>query len=94
VLPVHLPADKKSRSIKSLPLLEEQKWVGGRIGFTLARSLDMAEKVHGAMVSRGFNGDVKIMEDFAMRPRDYVAIVTVLGFSLLLALYSYQIIRI
>lgn len=85
---------KKSRTIKSLPLLEEQKWVGGRIGFTLVKSLDMAEKVHGAMVSRGFNGDVKILEDFAMKPRDYVAIVSVVGFSILLILYSHQIIRI
>ncbi len=85
---------KKSRAIKSLPLLEEQKWVGGRIGYMLARSLDMAEKVHGAMVSRGFNGDVKLMEDFAMRPRDYVAMASVVGFSILLILYSHQIIKI
>jgi cobalt/nickel transport system permease protein len=85
---------KKSRSIKSLPLLEEQKWVGGRIGYTLVKSLDMAEKVHGAMVSRGFNGDVKLMEDFAMRPRDYAALLSVVSFSLLLILYSHQIIRI
>jgi cobalt/nickel transport system permease protein len=84
---------KKSRTIKSLPMLEEQKWVGGRIGYTLVKSLDMAEKVHGAMVSRGFNGDVKLLEDFAMKPRDYVAVVSVLGFSALLILYSYQIIR-
>jgi cobalt/nickel transport system permease protein len=84
---------KKSRTIKNLPLLDEQKWVGGRIGFTLVKSLDMAEKVHGAMVSRGFNGDIKIMEDFTLKPRDYVAALSVTGFSLLLILYSYQIIR-
>jgi cobalt/nickel transport system permease protein len=84
---------KKSRTIKSLPMLEEQKWVGGRIGFTLVKSLDMAEKVHGAMVSRGFNGDVKLLEDFTMKPRDYVAMVSVLGFSVLLVLYSHQIIK-
>jgi cobalt/nickel transport system permease protein len=84
---------KKSRTIKNLPMFEEQKWVGSRIGFTLVKSLDMAEKVHGAMISRGFNGDIKIMEDFAMKPRDYVAAVSVVGFSLILILISYQIIK-
>lgn len=79
---------KKSRAIRSLPLLEEQKWVGSRIGFTLVRSLDLAEKVHGAMVSRGFRGDVKTLDDFAMRPRDYAALALVAGLFLLVVLYS------
>ncbi|WP_174591383.1 cobalt ECF transporter T component CbiQ [Methanocella conradii] len=83
---------KKSRSIRSLPLLEEQKWVGGRIGYTLIKSLDMGEKVHGAMVSRGFNGDVKIMEDFKMKPRDYTALASTLTFSLLLILIAQKLI--
>jgi cobalt/nickel transport system permease protein len=85
---------KKSRSIRSLPMLEEQKWVGGRIGYTLIKSLDMGEKVHGAMVSRGFNGDVKIMEGFRMRPRDYTALASVLSFSLLLILIAQKLITI
>ncbi len=83
---------KKSRSIRSLPMLEEQKWVGGRIGYTLIKSLDMGEKVHGAMVSRGFNGDVKIMEDFKMKPRDYTALASALTFSLLLILIAQKLI--
>ena len=44
---------KKSRTIKKLSLLDEQKWIGGRIGYTLVKSLDMGEKVHGAMVFPG-----------------------------------------
>jgi cobalt/nickel transport system permease protein len=82
---------KKSRSIKTLPLIEEQKWVGGRIGYTLIKSMDMGEKVHGAMVSRGFDGDVKIMDDFHARRRDYVALVSVLAFCLILIALSHQI---
>ena len=85
---------KKSRTIKSLGMLEDQKWVGGRMGYTLVKSLDMAERVHGAMVSRGFNGDVKIMTDFRMNPRDYVALVTVVSFSILIILISYKFITI
>jgi cobalt/nickel transport system permease protein len=85
---------KKSRTIRGLSLVEEQKWVGGRIGYTMVKSMDMGEKVHGAMVSRGYNGDVKVLEDFRMRPRDYVAAASVLAFSALLILISQHIILI
>lgn len=85
---------KKSRTIRSLSLVEEQKWVGGRIGYTMVKSMDMGEKVHGAMVSRGYNGDVKVLEDFRMRPRDYVAAATVLAFSAILVLVSQHIIMV
>lgn len=85
---------KKSRTIKPLPLGEEQKWVGGRIGYTLVKSLDMGEKVHGAMLSRGYNGDVKLMKEYKMKPRDYTALVLVLAFSAFLIFISQNIIRI
>ena len=83
---------KKSRTIKFMSTFEEQKWVAGRVGYTLIKSLDMSERVHQAMISRGFNGDAKIMDDFHMRPRDYCALLSVLAFSALLALISYNII--
>ena len=50
-------------------MIEEQKWVGGRVGYTLIKSLRMSEKVHGAMVSRGFNGDIKIMQRYSIHRR-------------------------
>jgi cobalt/nickel transport system permease protein len=85
---------KKSRTIKYGGTLAEQRWVAGRIGYTMIKTLDLSDKVHKAMISRGFTGDVKIMEDFRMRPRDYVAAVTVLAFSAMLVLVSQNIIRI
>jgi len=83
---------KKSRSIKSLSLFEEQKWVGGRIGYTLVKALGMSEKVHGAMLSRGFNGDIKIMHQYALHRRDYVACVSVFALSIMLFLASQNLI--
>ncbi|WP_292368357.1 cobalt ECF transporter T component CbiQ [Methanoregula sp. UBA64] len=85
---------KKSRSIKTLPLIEEQKWVGGRVGYTLIKSLNMSEKVHGAMMSRGFNGDIKIMHRYSIHRRDYVACVSVVALSIFLMLASQNLIRI
>ncbi len=83
---------RRSRQITSLPTREEQRWVGGRVGYMLVKSLDTSDKVHQAMISRGFDGDVKLMHDNVMHHRDYVAIVTVLACCVILALISRSII--
>jgi len=85
---------KKARTIKSRSMFEEQKWVGGRMGYTLIRSIDMSEKVHMAMTSRGFNGDVKVMQQFKMKNRDYFAAAAGLSLSIFLVLISQDIIRV
>ena len=85
---------KKARTIKARGMFEEQKWVGGRIGYTLIRSLDMSEKVHLAMMSRGYNGDVKIMQEFKMHNRDYIAGAMATIMSVVLVLISQNIIRV
>jgi cobalt/nickel transport system permease protein len=85
---------KKARTIKARGMFEEQKWVGGRIGYTLIRSLDMSEKVHMAMTSRGYNGDVKILQEFKMQNRDYIAGATAISLSVILVLISHNIIQV
>ena len=85
---------KKARTIKAGGLIDEQKWVGGRIGYTLIRSLSMSEKVHMAMMSRGFNGEVHIMQEFKMKNRDYLAGAVAISASLMLVLISQNIIRV
>ncbi|MCQ8903433.1 MAG: cobalt ECF transporter T component CbiQ [Methanothrix sp.] len=75
---------KRSRTIKSRGTLAEQRWVGGRIGYMLIKALDMSEKVHMAMISRGFSGDVRLSYEFAMRSRDYIALGVSVVISILL----------
>jgi cobalt/nickel transport system permease protein len=84
---------KNARTIRARDMFEEQKWVGGRIGYTLIRSLDMSEKVHMAMMSRGYNGDVKIMQEFKMQNRDYISMSIAISMSIILVLISHNIIR-
>jgi len=83
---------RKARTIRSAGMLDEQKWVGGRIGYTMVRSLSMSEKVHMAMMSRGFNGEVHIMQEFEMKGRDWLAGAAALSLSFLLVLLSENII--
>ena len=85
---------KKARTIKARGIIDEQKWVGGRIGYTLIRSLSMSEKVHMAMMSRGFNGEVHIMQEFKMKNRDYLAGAVAISVSLVLVLISQNVIRV
>ncbi len=84
---------KKARTIKYRSMFEEQKWVGGRIGYVLIRSLGMSEEVYKAMKSRSYNGDVKTMQEFKMRIRDYVSGAIVISLSIALVLISQNIIR-
>ena len=85
---------KKARTIRASGMFDEQKWVGGRMGYTLIRSLDMSEKVHMAMMSRGFSGDVHIMQEFKMQNRDYIAGIATITLSVVLVLISENIIRV
>lgn len=84
---------KKARTIKAGGMFDEQKWVGGRIGYTLIRSMDISEKVHMAMISRGFNGDIKVMKEFRMHKRDYIVGATAISLSIIMVLISQNIIR-
>jgi cobalt/nickel transport system permease protein len=63
------------------------------MGYTLIRSIDMSEKVHKAMMSRGYNGDIKVMQQFQMQNRDYIAVVAALSLSFVLVLISQNMIR-
>lgn len=85
---------KRARTIKSRPMFEEQKWVGGRIGYILMRSLSMSENVHSAMLSRGFIGDVKVMQEFHANRRDYIACGSALSLSAILLLISQNVITV
>ena len=89
-----LYAAKKARTIRSSGMFDEQKWVGGRMGYTLIRSLDMSEKVHMAMMSRGFSGEVHVMQEFKMQNRDYIAVAAAMTLSVILMLISENIIRV
>ncbi len=84
---------KKARTIKSRSMFEEQKWVGGRIGYALIRSLGMSEEVYKAMKSKGYNGDVKTMQEFKMHIRDYISGTMVISLSIALVLISQNTIR-
>jgi len=72
---------KKSRTLQRAALRAEQGWIASRITSLFRRSLQLSYQVHAAMRARGFEGEARALQDFQLRPRDYVGI----GLSVLLA---------
>ena len=63
---------KKSRVIRKSSVREGQKWVSSQMGTMMKRSLRMSEDVYSAMVSRGFNDEMKVTDSFKMKRVDYL----------------------
>ncbi len=61
---------KKSRTIRSDGLRKEQRWVASRIGLLFEKSRRMADEVYEAMVSRGFDGEARVLDTFKMTRLD------------------------
>jgi cobalt/nickel transport system permease protein len=63
---------KKSRTISKAAMKESQRWFAGRVAYLFERSLRLSEEVTQAMASRGFAGEVKTLEQYALKGRDYL----------------------
>jgi cobalt/nickel transport system permease protein len=61
---------KKSRTLRSQKTRAEQRWVAGQMATLFKRSLQLSGEVHRAMVARGYQGDVRILFLFQLRPAD------------------------
>lgn len=76
---------RRSRMIGRLPPRERRRLVTASAGVLLGKALHLSGDVHLAMIARGYRGEVHLLDDFRMRPRDWIAIA---GFALVAALAS------
>jgi cobalt/nickel transport system permease protein len=65
---IHLA--KKSRTLRPLEARTEQSWIAGQMATLFKRSLQLSGDVHRAMVARGYQGEVRILSVFHLRPVD------------------------
>ncbi len=61
----------RAYSLRSFRTYPDIKIIGSLIGQLLLRSMNRAERIHNAMVSRGFDGEIRIMRTMKMKPADY-----------------------
>ncbi len=62
---------RQSRLVGPLPGAERRRLASGTVGVLLARSFRLSAEVHSAMQSRGFQGEVHLLEDLSVRPSDW-----------------------
>ena len=69
---------RKSRVVATTSGREQRWWIVSSIGVLMNRSLRMSEDVYQAMLARGFQGEMRTIEDYRMRPGDWLLMATCL----------------
>ncbi len=79
---------RESRIISALSGVEQRRMATRTAGVLLGKSADLSYDVYLAMQSRGFTGDIRLLESAQMKPRDFVAIATTIGVAILAVWYG------
>jgi len=64
---------RQSRTVGRLTGPEKRRMTARTAGALLSKSVDLSHEVYLAMLSRGFDGEVRLLNDFRLRAHDYVA---------------------
>jgi cobalt ECF transporter T component CbiQ len=62
---------RKSRTIAPWTGAEKRRMTTRTAGVLLSKSIDLSHDVYLSMISRGFQGEVRLLTDFRMKLRDY-----------------------
>jgi cobalt/nickel transport system permease protein len=72
---------RQSRLVGALAPRERRRLAAGSVGVLLARSFELSSEVHSAMCSRGFRGEIHLLEETPARTRDWVQLVLVIALA-------------
>lgn len=73
---------RRSRSIGGLSGGENRRWLGRALATAMVKSQHLSEEVYLAMLSRGYQGEVRVLNDLSLKRRDFLWI----AFSLIVSL--------
>lgn len=73
---------RRSRTLARLPAGERRKVAVNSAGVLLSKTFQLSGEVYLAMQSRGFRGEVYLLNDFRMRAADWTALAVLLTASL------------
>jgi len=76
---------RESRTVGVLSGPDRRRMVGQTAGVLFSKSMELSQDVYLAMVSRGFQGDVCLLQDFRLSWRDYAALFLFLAGGLVVA---------
>lgn len=75
---------RRSRIVAPMNGAQQRALAVAAAGVLLSKAFWLTSEVHLAMVSRGFRGEVRLLDDFRTRPRDWLALLGALGVPLLI----------
>jgi cobalt/nickel transport system permease protein len=73
---------RQSRLVGRMSCAEDRRWLAGSMGALLTRSFEMSNEVYLAMQSRGYRGEVQVLDDLRWQNADWLAL---LGFLVVAA---------
>jgi cobalt/nickel transport system permease protein len=65
---------RESRTVGRLSGRESRKIVGRTAGVLFSKTLELSQEVYLSMLSRGFRGEVHVLNEFRLHARDYAAL--------------------
>ena len=80
---------RRSRVIGGFSGSENRRWLGRALATTMAKSQRLSEDVYLAMLSRGYQGEVRVINEFNLKRRDYIWI----AFSLIVIITLFLVSR-
>ena len=66
---------RRSRVTGSFSAGENRRWLGRALATTMAKSQRLSEDVYLAMLSRGYQGEVRVLHEFSLKRRDYLWVI-------------------
>lgn len=81
---IHL--SKLSRTIRYASTRDERRWAAAGIGILFRRTHRLVQEVDHAMVSRGYDGDLRVKETTRPNIVDYLSVGSALAFMIILIL--------
>ena len=63
---------RRSRTLGSLSVRENRRWLGQALATTLVKSHHLSEEVYMAMLSRGYQDDGLVLNNFSLKRRDFL----------------------
>lgn len=75
---------RRSRTLGSFSARENRRWLAQALGTTLARSQHLSEEVYLAMLSRGYQGEVRVLNHLSLKRRDFLWVAFALAAAFIL----------
>jgi cobalt/nickel transport system permease protein len=63
---------RRSRTIGSFSSGENRRWLTRALATTMVKSQHLSEEVYLAMLSRGYQGEVRILNALSLKRRDFI----------------------